>query len=105
MELIVDDRERAVTGFLEDLSHTFHINYKIKRLEVGDYSIIYKNHIMIIIERKTWADLASSLRDGRSANINKLIALREATGCQVCYLIEGDAFPNPNSLVQRMPYK
>jgi len=105
MEIIVDDRERAVVPFLEDLSHNLHINYKIQHLTTGDYAICYNERIMIVFERKTYIDLAASLRDGRSANINKLITLRESTGCQICYLIEGPAFPNPDAMFSRMPYK
>lgn len=105
MELIIDDRERAVIEYLEDLSHDFHIDYKVERLLVGDYALVYKGHIMHIIERKTLSDLAASLRDGRKDNINKLINVRESTGCQLSYLIEGKQFPNPNELFHRIPYK
>jgi ERCC4-type nuclease len=105
MEIVVDDRERAVSPFFEDLSHSEHIQYSTKRLEVGDYAICYRNFIMIIIERKTWADLAASLRDGRKANIQKLIALRESTGCQIVYLIEGDPCIKQSKMVSRIPAK
>jgi ERCC4-type nuclease len=60
---------------------------------------------MIIIERKTWEDLASSFRDGRSENINKLKELRTAVNCQIAYIIEGDPFPKSNKLYSRMPAK
>jgi ERCC4-type nuclease len=105
MEIIVDNREQAVIPYMEDLSHTHHINYKLQTLTTGDYAICYKGYIMIIIERKTYPDLAASLRDGRKDNINKLISLREATKCQVAYLIEGDAFPKQDKVYARMPYK
>jgi ERCC4-type nuclease len=105
MEIIVDDRERAVSPFFEDLSDSEHIEYRVKRLEVGDYAICYKGYIMIIIERKSLADLAASMRDGRKANLAKLIALREATGCQIAYLIEGNPFTAEDKLVSRIPMK
>jgi ERCC4-type nuclease len=105
MEIIVDDRERAVFDYLEECSHNSHINYKIQRNEVGDYAITYKGYILLIIERKTWVDLAASLRDGRKENVNKLIALREKTGCQIGYLIEGDATPSFDKKFGRMPLK
>ena len=105
MELIVDDRERAVIEHILDLSETYHIKCTVKRLTVGDYAIVYENRVMLIIERKTWEDLASSLRDGRKANINKLINLRTSTNCQIIYLIEGDAYPKPDKMFSRTPCK
>ena len=93
MEIIVDDREKAVFPYLEDASHKYLIDYKIQRNEVGDYAICYKGYIMMIIERKTWEDLAASMRDGRKTNVQKLISVREKTGCQIAYLIEGNATP------------
>lgn len=103
MELIVDDRERAVFDFLEAHSNKYHINYKIQRSEVGDYAIVYKGYILLVIERKTWEDLASSIRDGRKENIKKLLDIREKTGCQIAYLIEGDATPPFNKKFGRIP--
>jgi len=105
MQLVVDDRERTVIPFLDGLSAEYNIDYKVQRLTVGDYAIMYKGYIMIIIERKTWEDLASSFRDGRSENINKLKELRTAVNCQIAYIIEGDPFPKSNKLYSRMPAK
>ena len=44
-------------------------------------------NILFVIERKTWTDLASSLRDGRKENNKKLLKIREETKCQLIYLI------------------
>jgi len=71
MEIIVDDRERAIVQYMQQYSDELHINFKVKRLEVGDYAIVYKNHIICTIERKTWIDLAAIMRDGRKENVNK----------------------------------
>jgi ERCC4-type nuclease len=105
MEIIVDDREKAVFPFLEDASHKYHIDYKIQRNEVGDYAICYKGYILMIIERKTWEDLSASMRDGRKNNVQKLIAVREKTGCQIAYLIEGNATPPFDKKYGRLPVK
>jgi ERCC4-type nuclease len=59
----------------------------------------------MIIERKTWVDLASSFRDGRKQNIKKLIELRQRTGCQIAYLIEGNATPPIDQLFSRIPVR
>lgn len=107
MELIIDDRERQIVPHIEEYHNNSEseIPYKVKRLEVGDYAINYRNYILFIIERKTWNDLAASLRDGRKANINKLLHVREKTGCQLIYLIEGPAYPPPTKKFNRMPAK
>ncbi len=105
MELIIDDRERAVTPFISSYCEKNHIEYKIRRLEIGDYAICYKSYILIIIERKTWEDLSSSMRDGRKSNVNKLIDLREKTGCQIAYLIEGSLCPDDNLIISGIPSK
>lgn len=105
MEIIVDDREKAVFPYLEDASHKYLIDYKIQRNEVGDYAICYKGYILMIIERKTWEDLAASMRDGRKANVQKLISVREKTGCQIAYLIEGNATPPFDKKYGRLPVK
>ena len=63
MILICDDREGKVHPHLE--AHTENkgkipLNYEIKRMTVGDYAITHNDQILIIIERKTWSDLAAS---------------------------------------------
>lgn len=105
MEIIVDDRERSIVSYLEDASHKYNINYSVQRNQVGDYAIVYKGYILLIIERKTWSDLAASMRDGRKHNIQKLLTAREKTGCQLAYLIEGDATPKPDKKIGRFPVK
>jgi len=105
MQLIIDDRERAVVPYLAEYSGKTHIDYKIQRNEVGDYAITYLDYILLVIERKTWTDLSASFRDGRKENVNKLLELRERTGCQIAYLIEGNATPPSNYLYGRIPVK
>jgi ERCC4-type nuclease len=105
MEIIVDDREKAVVPFLQQYATKTMIDYKIQRNEVGDYAIVYHGVILMIIERKTWADLAASFRDGRKENIKKLIDLRAKTNCQIAYLIEGPATPALTQKFGRIPIK
>jgi ERCC4-type nuclease len=98
MELIVDDRERINIDMQKYPT-------KKDRIEVGDYCILKDGSIKICIERKTWADLAASFKDGRKENMNKLIAMREQTGCEIYYLIEGTPFKKSDSLIQGIPFK
>jgi ERCC4-type nuclease len=104
IEIIVDDRERAVVGALYDCQDSAvgsggragaratqfaGVRLCVKRIEVGDYCVVIDGVIRVIIERKSIADLASSISDGRIANIAKLRAARAETGCAIVYLIEG----------------
>jgi ERCC4-type nuclease len=105
IEIIVDTRERMVIPFFNEYSNSLDVKFSIQQVNVGDYSILYNGNILFVIERKTWKDLASSMRDGRKHNVNKMIKLREDTGCQIIYLIEGNPLPPSNTKFCRVPYK
>ena len=105
MQVLIDDRERSVIQYVNKFSEKYHIDYKVKRMTTGDYAIVHGNQIIAIIERKTYADLSASFRDGRSNNKNKLLKLRSETSCIIIYLIEGPAFPDNNDLFGNIPYK
>ena len=100
MELIVDDRERAIISYLERLTH-----FKVERITVGDYAFVYKGKVILIIERKTLADLAASIKDGRMSNNSKLLEAQRIHGCKILYIIEGSAYPKLNRKIARVPYK
>ena len=110
MFLIIDTRERAVLPFLDIEIKKF--KYIQKQINTGDYLICsnYKNNcsnfkINACIERKTYVDFAASFRDGRySAGIEKMKKLRDETGCQLFFFIEGVAFPSINRKFSRIPY-
>jgi ERCC4-type nuclease len=105
IEIVIDDREQKVIPFFNGYAMPPNITFNVARINHGDYSIIYKNHILFVIERKTWTDLASSLRDGRKENNKKLLKIREETKCQLIYLIEGNPIPSSNKVFSRVPYK
>lgn len=117
MNIIIDDREKAVIPFFEGFDaskYTTHstITYEVQRVNVGDYSILCGDYIIMNIERKTWKDLASSFKDGRKDNVEKMLKLREDTksellpnGCQLMYLIEGPPIPRSTARYCRVPYK
>ena len=86
-KLIIDDRERSIYPYLE--TELYNIEYIIKRINIGDYSIIDdSNKIIVCFERKTLEDLASSIKDGRYGNKESMIELREKTNCKLFYIIE-----------------
>lgn len=84
MILLIDNREQACYPYLDKLT----IEYNVCRLTVGDYCVYDNDRILFIIERKTIADMLASFTDGRKANVEKLILLREKTGCKIFYFIE-----------------
>lgn len=91
-KLIIDHRERHVTRHVTELAD---IDYQIEQITIGDYAILYDNKIKTIIERKTYEDFAASLKDGRHDNRQKMLHLRQDTGCTIMYIIEGPAYPKP----------
>lgn len=106
LQIIIDDREHKVIPFFK--SHEKvppNITFRVERINIGDYSVVYKNNIIMVIERKTWKDLSSSMLDGRKDNVNKMLTLRDETQCKIFYLIEGNPLPNPKTKFCRIPYK
>nr|QQV29414.1 ERCC4 domain-containing protein [Kaumoebavirus] len=103
-ELLVDDRERYVSAHLKKRG-------RVLRLTVGDFAILGHDEergcsrIYAIFERKTWKDLASSIKDGRIENNKKMIETRKATGCKIFYLVEGNAHPKEDKSIQGIPVK
>ena len=74
----------------EEYSPPF-ILYENDQLKVGDYIITQgnNNYPLAVIERKTLSDFSSSIKDNRHYNYEKLLKLRELTGCKIFYFIEG----------------
>lgn len=85
VKIISDTREREINTLLPKTT----INYSIAQLSIGDFVLAFKGCIIAVVERKTWADLAASIGDGRSENHQKLLKARAETGSAVFYLMEG----------------
>lgn len=92
MKIIVDNRETALYErlmLINGKDGPIHIQYEV--LNIGD--IIIKNdqdEISIIIERKTYLDLLSSIRDGRyEEQSHRLIHSCGLHTHNIMYLIEG----------------
>lgn len=100
--LICDSRENAVNPFISKYV-TENIKYVQKQITIGDFLILHK-HKNLVIERKTWADYADSIKDGRmksqEAGFKTL-----ASKYQVLYIIEGKMGYSDKSLIHRIPFK
>jgi len=86
--LIIDSRERAIAPHFGE-EYPFDMTVSTEQIAIGDYAVYEGDSLKFIIERKTWADLGASIRDGRKDNYKKMLRLRDETGCRVLYLIEG----------------
>lgn len=87
MKLIIDNREKALS---QQLART-NVEFEIQQLELGDMILCDDeyNHL-IIIERKTVSDLASSIMDGRYKEQSFRLSNHTIHNHNIIYLIEGD---------------
>ena len=105
IKLIADTRERNV---LRHNNVFAGHSLEVKQISVGDYVIKAEGtepRFLAVIERKSLEDFAASLKDGRHDNKNKLIDLREKTGCRIIYIIEGPPSPLPTDCFGNIPYR
>jgi ERCC4-type nuclease len=100
--LIADHREHAVLKHAKEFEN---VNLKVKQITVGDYVLCCNWNVVCVIERKSLEDYAASIKDGRADNKEKMLKLREETGCTVMYIIEGPEFPKPNDMYGGIPWK
>ena len=73
--------------------------FVVRNLYVGDYNFCWRNHggretlLPCLIERKTWTDVAESLKDGRwvkqQARMKEAARSFDNDGCKLAYIIEG----------------
>ena len=107
--LVVDQRERSVHGFIKAAFESEGHEVLFDQINTGDYLICAAvpgspPEVLAVIERKTWADFAASLGDGRYANRHKMLDWRDRLGCQVYFFVEGAPFPAPGRRFARVPH-
>jgi ERCC4-type nuclease len=103
--LVVDTRERYVIPFISADFAKAGEKFVVHQINTGDYLICRSSsEIIACIERKTLKDFASSFCDGRYENLSKMLALRDKTGCQLYFFVEGPAFPNPSRKYNHIAY-
>ena len=87
MKLVVDVRESALVTALKAQGTPFTID----TLALGDAVLINDvDDTMLIIERKTWQDLASSISDGRYTEQSHRLHATELDNHRIVYIIEGN---------------
>jgi len=91
--IILDNRETKLIKLFEAFKEDFGMDYEI-RVEVLDLSDIAvkdkDGNDVMLIERKTLSDLASSLKDGRYAEQSHRLQNTDLQNHNIVYLIEGD---------------
>ncbi len=107
--LVADTRERHVHPFIETVFGEAGAGRHVAQINTGDYLVCQRRPgeeaaILACVERKTLKDFAASFADGRYENRNKMLDLRDRTGCQLYFFVEGPAFPKPAWKVGRVPY-
>ena len=92
MKIIVDERERDLFTVLTGLPETSHIQISKQVLPLGDISVESDDgQKLLLIERKTCADLLASIKDGRyDEQSYRLIHSEEyPVRHNIIYLVEG----------------
>jgi len=90
MNIILDNRENSLINMFKNYKSE-NINVSVEQLALGDILIKEKEKEIIIIERKTYADLLASIKDGRFIEQSyRLSNTREINTHSIIYLIEGD---------------
>lgn len=87
-EIHVDFRETEVLSALQSHEEANTVPIVSQNLQVGDIQIKCSNGIILIFERKTLADLAASVKDGRYKE-QKYRLLSSAPSHHITYIIEG----------------
>ena len=95
--MFLDCREHALIDRMIDLMP----GVEVKQLTLGDISIEINGKEVALIVRKTLADLAASITDGRYRELSERLTACDIPNHNVVYLIEG-SFKNYH---QSMPKK
>lgn len=106
--IVIDCRETHVIPYFENFISLVNAKYKFekittvtKQIITSDFCISIGGIPKMIIERKTWKDLAGSIRDKRVyEQTQKMLKLKQQfPDCLLLFIIEGVAYPSKNSFV------
>ena len=84
-EMIIDTRELSIKEYFQKLEKP---NILIKQMDIGDIEFRYNDNLVLLIERKTVADLSCSIKDGRHRE--QKARMLEYGKDKIMYLIEGN---------------
>jgi len=93
LEIFIDNRETKLVEFFQNKDYV-----KVVPLDLGDIVFKYNGELILLVERKTLADLASSIKDGRYKE-QKCRLLMTTSKDKILYLIEGDLNKSGNTII------
>lgn len=97
--LLTDSRERSLFEYIDQYDFIMKAT-----LTTADYAFITEDSVLEIFERKSLKDYADSFKDGRHDNKNKLLSMREKTGCNIYYVVEGIPPEDHSEKINGIPY-
>jgi len=101
MDLFIDCRENSLISVMKG----YDISFNVCSLNLGDIVLNYKGNEIIYIERKTFKDLLSSIKDSRfmeqSYRLSNSLNLNTHS---IIYLLEGDLESITDSLERKIIY-
>jgi len=92
MKLYIDSREpKQIINLINNYNNNAKEQFEIiiKSLDLGDYLIEYEDKSLILFERKSLADLESSIKDGRYSEQSYRLNDCAIANHNIIYLIEG----------------
>lgn len=89
VEVCIDHRERDLVSLFQE---QFEISYQVMNLDVGDIHLCDKEsgQMIVVIERKTYSDLSSSITDGRYREQKQRLLHSIPNKVRKMYVIEGN---------------
>jgi len=96
IKIIIDNREKDIIQLFKVTDFKFKNNELIEiaydNLDIGDFHIKVDEQLAIVIERKTLADLAASIKDGRYKEQKARMKAINIPNHYKMYLIEGEVY-------------
>ena len=96
IKIIIDNREKDIIQLFKVTDFKFKNNELIEiaydNLDIGDFHIKVDEQLAIVIERKTLADLAASIKDGRYKEQKARMKAVNIPNNYKMYLIEGEVY-------------
>lgn len=93
MEITIDNREKRLIKLIRALKDEYglkNLSIVVQKLDLGDVIIKKKDKEILIMERKSLNDLASSIKDGRYDEQSYRLTNYNIHNHNIIYLIEGD---------------
>ena len=92
MLIKVDNREHTLIKLLKALKNDygFDMDIVVEKLDLGDIAIYNEEEELLLLERKSLNDLASSIKDGRYAEQSYRLNGTSLHNHNIIYLIEGN---------------